>query len=117
MLQKCLTLLAILTAMTLSFCTTTKKSVSGDGAQSNKITYNNDIAPLLEQHCTPCHFPGGGKMKFLDTYKAAKDNIDNIIYKVGLPVGTDGFMPFKSAVALSDEQIQLLKGWRDSGMN
>jgi hypothetical protein len=117
MIKRVFYLLLLVLTMTLSFCTTTKKAASGDADHKVMYTYEADIAPLMVQHCTPCHFPGRGKMKFLDTHKAVKDNIDNIIYKVELPVGTDGFMPFKSAVALSEDQIKTLKGWRDSGMN
>ena len=117
MIKRIFYVLFISMTMTLSFCTTTKRAVSSDAADKGAITYVAYIAPLMEQHCSPCHFPDGGKLEFLDTYKAVKNNIDNIIYKVGLPVGADGFMPFKSKVALSDDQIQLLKDWRDSGMN
>jgi hypothetical protein len=116
MIKRIFYVLFISMAMTLSFCTTTRKAASSDTNEKGVVTYVTDIAPLMEQHCTPCHFPGGGKMKFLDTYKAVKDNIDNIIYKVGLSVGADGFMPFKSDVALSASQIEALKSWRDSGM-
>ena len=101
-------------AMTLSFCTTSKKAAA---TKSNDPTYAVDIAPLLQQNCAPCHFPNGGRMKFLDTQNAVKENIDHIIMRVSLPVGTKGFMPFKSDVALSESQIQLLKDWKESGMN
>jgi hypothetical protein len=116
MFQKIMLLLLLATTMTLSFCTTSKKAVSKAADDKTIYSYAGDIVPLIEAYCTPCHFPNGGKVKFLDTHKAVVDNIDNIIYKVELPVGTDGFMPFKSDVALSESQIQLLKDWKNSGM-
>ena len=117
MFKKTFFLFFIAMTMSLSFCTTAKKAASGGADKKVMYTYAEDIAPLMEQYCTPCHFPNGGRLKFLDTRKAVAENIDNIIYKVELPVGTDGFMPFKSEVPLSESQIQLLKYWRESGMN
>lgn len=116
MFQKIMLLLLIATTMTLSFCTTSKKATSGAADEKGVYSYANDIAPLIDAYCTPCHFPDGGKLKFLDTRKAVTDNIDNIIYKVQLPVGSDGFMPAGSERPLSASQIQLLKDWKDSGM-
>lgn len=112
MLQRFLCLLTVTAALTLSFCTTTKKAVSDDAMYS----YAEDIGPMIEHYCTPCHFPDGGKLKFLDTHKSIRKNIDDIIYRVSLPVGEDGFMPAGGEVALTDDQIQLLKDWRDEGM-
>ncbi len=118
MFQKTLMLMLIATTLTLSFCTSTKKAVSKDvtDVPESMISYTNEIAPLLDTYCTPCHFPGGGKLKFLDTRKAVADNIDDILYKVSLPVGSDGFMPAGSEVALSASQIQRLKDWKNGGM-
>ena len=118
MVKKLFCVWAIIMAMTLSFCTTTKKAGSGSNAEASMITYKEDVAPLLGQSCSPCHFPDGGKVKFLDTHNAVRENIDDIILRVQLPVGSEGFMPFKSKRdPLTAEQIQLLKDWRSSGMN
>jgi len=76
------------------------------------VSYVTDVAPILQERCTPCHYPGG-KKKFLDTYAAVSENIDDIIYRVELPVDADGFMPFKSKKApLSDSLIHVLKVWK-----
>lgn len=116
MFQKTMLLLIFATSMTLSFCTTSKKAVSGAAGDKAMYSYAGDIAPLIDAYCSPCHFPDGGKLKFLDTRKAVADNIDNILYKVQLPVGSDGFMPAGSESPLSPSQIQLLKDWKNSGM-
>ncbi len=118
MVKKFLCIWVVVMAMTLSFCTTTKKAASGPVAGDAMISYQDDIAPLLGQSCSPCHFPDGGKVKFLDTHGAVSKSIDDIIQRVELPVEADGFMPFKSKKdPLTADQIQLLKDWRSSGMN
>ena len=77
------------------------------------VTYSADVAPIIQERCTPCHFPESGKKKFLDTYAAARDNIDSILYRVQLPKDHPKFMPFKSKKEpLSDSLINVLKLWK-----
>lgn len=77
------------------------------------VTYAADVAPIIQDRCTPCHFPETGKKKFLDTYVAARDNIDSILYRVQLPKDHPKFMPFKSKKEpLSDSLINVLKLWK-----
>lgn len=77
------------------------------------VTYATDVAPIIQDRCTPCHFPETGKKKFLDTYVAARDNIDSILYRVQLPKDHPKFMPFKSKKEpLSDSLINVLKLWK-----
>ena len=83
----------------------------------NTVTYTKDIAPVMEQKCSPCHYPESGKKKFLDTYKATKNNIDDILNRVQLPTTDKYFMPFKSKKEpLTEEEIKLLKDWVTQGM-
>jgi len=102
----------------LQFCATSKKSVSGDKAMpAHVVSYSADVAPILQNRCTPCHFPDGGKKKFLDTYNAVRDNYDDIMYRVQLPQDSARFMPFKhKKPALSDSMILVLKTWKSDGM-
>ncbi len=102
--------------MTLSFCTTTKNAALSSGTNA-KYSYAEDVAPLIGKYCSPCHFPDDGNLKFLDTHKAVARNIDDIIYRVDLSPGQDNFMPAGADIGLSNTEIQLLKDWRDSGMN
>lgn len=81
------------------------------------VSYAKDVAPILIDRCTPCHFPDGGKKKFLDTYTAVSTNIDDIIYRIELPADSSKFMPFKSKKPpLSDSLIQVFKLWKETGM-
>jgi hypothetical protein len=81
------------------------------------LSWQKDISPVMQIHCSPCHFPETGKKKFLDTYTATRDNIDSILYRVQLPPDNPKFMPFKSKKEpLSDSLIQIFKLWKVQGM-
>jgi hypothetical protein len=98
-------LIAILTQ-----CSSSKK------ATAQKITYTNNIQPILVTKCTPCHFPDkGGRIKALNTYAAVKDEADEIIRRIELHPGEKGFMPFKHP-RLSEDTISVFKQWRDGGL-
>src|SRR5688572_31638954 len=64
----------------LPYCTTTKNA-AGKNMKEPAVTYTADVAPIIQDRCTPCHFPETGKKKFLDTYAAARDNIDSILVR------------------------------------
>jgi hypothetical protein len=103
----------------LQFCTTSRTAASGTPAKAEMATvsYERDVAPIIQGRCAPCHFPDGGKVKHLDTYGAAADNIDYILHRVQLPHDADGFMPFKSKKEpLDADQIKLLADWKAGGM-
>jgi hypothetical protein len=102
----------------LPYCTTTKKAMSDKSEPATPaLTYANDIAPMMQVRCTPCHYPDTGKKKFLDTYQAVHDNIDDIIRRVALAPDDPDFMPFKSKKEpLSDSLIQVLRLWKETGM-
>jgi hypothetical protein len=80
-----------------------------------KLTYENNLQPVIALNCSPCHFPAkGGNKKPFDSYDAARANIDSMIARIQLSPGQKGFMPFKKA-RLSDSTINLFKQWRDGG--
>lgn len=82
-----------------------------------KLSYADHIQPIMENSCTPCHYPEKGKKKLLNTYEATVETIDDIIYRIQLPTDSLEFMPFKSKkLPLSDVEIKIFKEWRDQGM-
>ncbi len=116
MKTKYLVLFLLLGCLALQFCATGKRSTA---AKMSKPVpgYAEDVAPVMKAHCSPCHFPDGGKKKFLDTYAAVRDNIDEIIYRVQLPRDSMRFMPFKGKKEpLSDSLIQVLREWKNTGL-
>jgi len=114
--KKNILLFTLISIIALPFCSTSKKAAGNKENEVPKVSYVTDVSPILQDRCAPCHFPGG-KRRFLDTYAAASGNIDEILYRVQLPVDSSGFMPFKSKKApLSDSLIQVIKLWKAQSM-
>lgn len=87
------------------------------GGVDSHVSYSDHIKPMLENSCTPCHYPEKGKKKLLNTYEAVAEDIDEIIYRVQLPSDSSEFMPYKSKkLPLSAVEIQVLKNWNDQGL-
>jgi uncharacterized repeat protein (TIGR01451 family) len=80
---------------------------------SAKVTYENDIKPLLVASCATCHTTG--YQKKWNVYSVAKANISNIINRVSRAKGTAGFMP-QGGEKLSDANIALLNQWVTDGL-
>jgi hypothetical protein len=81
------------------------------------VTWSKDVLPILKDRCTPCHFPAMGKKKILDTYDAAKTNIDDILLRIKVPVTDEKFMPFKSKKPpLNDSLINVFVLWKKQDM-
>jgi hypothetical protein len=81
-------------------------------------TYTENIKPIIENSCTPCHIPSkGGKVKNLDSYDSTKKYIGDMITRVQLDPSNPKFMPFKQKKpALTAAEIQTLKNWQLGGM-
>ena len=104
----------ITTVILFSNCHSAKKASAEK--MPPKITYQTSIQSLVVNNCSPCHIPSkGGNKKPLDTYDAAKANIDDMVKRIELNPTDKGFMPFKHA-KLSDSTIAVFKQWRDDGM-
>lgn len=94
-----------------SYCSSSKKA-----ANTAVVTYDVSILSVISDKCSPCHIPDkGGKIKPLNTYEAARAEIDDIIRRISLNPGEKGFMPFKHD-KLSDSTIALFKQWKDDGL-
>lgn len=84
------------------------------------ITFNKDIAPLVFEHCAPCHHPGGVGPFPLVSY-------DNVVKHASQIVAVTGrrYMPpwppqrgigdFAGNRSLSDVQIRLIADWVKQG--
>ena len=111
-MKKLFVLVLFSSFMILPFCSVSKKTVTNE----NDISYERDVAPIIADRCSPCHFPDKGKKKFLDTYGAVKNNIDDIIGRIQLDPSKLEFMPFKSKKEpLSDSLIQVIVQWKEEG--
>src|SRR5262245_23710690 len=93
---------------------------------SGDITFTKDIAPILQRSCQPCHRPDGVAPMPLVTYEEVRPWAREI--KVRTSMGPRaGVMPpwfvekdigiqkFKSDLSLTDEEIDLIAKWANSG--
>ena len=89
---------------------------------ANPVTYEKDIAPILQQNCVSCHRPGQiGPMPLL-TYQQARPWARSIKQQVVArnmpPWHIDkhvGIQKFKNDISLSDKQIATISKWVDDG--
>ena len=103
----------VITSILLSYCHSAKKAM----ASTPKLTYENNLLPVIIANCSPCHIPskGGNKTPF-DNYANVNKNIDEMIRRIQLNPTDKGFMPFKKTAMLSDSTIAVLKQWKADGL-
>jgi hypothetical protein len=85
------------------------------GAWDSSAQFDSTQKPLIVANCSPCHIPPKGFKKALDTYDAAKTNIDDMLTRINLNPGDRGFMPFKHP-KLSDSTINVFAQWKKDGL-
>lgn len=114
-MKKFTILFVIACVIALPFCTTSKKAVAN---KTTTVFYDTDVAPIIMNHCSPCHFPPQGQKLPLNSYTAVHENIDYILFRVQLPHDDPKFMPFKmKKEPLSDSLIAVIKLWKEEGMS
>lgn len=92
-------------------CGSSKKAAAAPVAT---VSYQKDIAPMMQNSCAPCHFPPDGKKEALNNYESVKKHIGVVIERVKLPQDDIKFMPFKSKKpALTDSMINVLVQWQN----
>lgn len=112
-MKKINTILALCTIVFFQYCTSSKKTSSATNPV--RVTYVADVQPTILANCSPCHIPPKGFKKALDTYDAAKANINDIIARINMNPGEKGFMPFKHS-KLSDSLINIFVKWNAAGL-
>jgi hypothetical protein len=111
-MKKILVLGLITSTLLLQFCNPAKK------AQATKVpvvTYAGNISTIMTANCTPCHFPPQGNKKPLNSYDAAKTNIDEILVRINKNPNEKGFMPMRHP-KLSDSTIKVFSQWKADGL-
>ena len=92
------------------FCSSSKKAAS-----ASKVTYANRVQPLIQANCSPCHIPPQGRAKALNTYDAAKANVDEILTRIKRNPEDKGFMPMRHP-KLADSTIAVFEKWKETGL-
>ena len=84
------------------------------------VTFNEHIAPIIHENCTPCHRPGETGPFSLITYKNVRKRAKMVKEVTGLrympPWPADrGYSNFIGERGLTKRQIALIAKWKDSG--
>jgi cytochrome c-type biogenesis protein CcmH/NrfG len=89
-------------------------------AQSNTVTFNKDIAPILWQNCATCHRPGQlgpfSLVSFEDARPRAREIVRAVTSHAMPPWKPEaGHGEFTGVRALTPSQIALIAQWVDQG--
>ena len=93
-------------------------------ASAQDVTYAGDVAHVLQENCVRCHHPGTAAPMALLTYEEVRrwgSRIKTAVENRMMPPGwyidrTVGIQDFKNDPSLSDQEIETIVAWVDSGM-
>ncbi|MBL4820830.1 MAG: hypothetical protein JKY98_07555, partial [Gammaproteobacteria bacterium] len=91
---------------------------------AKEVTYAGDVAAIVENNCVRCHRAGTAAPMVLDSYEQVKafgPLIKHSVQTRTMPPGwyidrTVGIQDFKNNPSLSDQEIETIANWVDSGM-
>lgn len=89
----------------------TYEEISDKTPIAEQVTYTKDVKPIIDANCVSCHSPGA---QALTNYNQVKNNIDNIIDRIGRPTGDPLKMP--QGGSLSPSQINIITKWKTDGL-
>ncbi len=84
--------------------------VSAPSCPANVPSYKNDIVPILQNACIPCHSPTGNAGYDESTYEQVYQQFGSILDQVSLCQ-----MPPLNGPVMSDTQRIALTGWLECG--
>jgi hypothetical protein len=92
------------------------------GASAKPVTFAKDVAPIFQAHCQECHHPGTAAPMSLVTYEETlpwAEKIKDRVATRNMPPWhldrTVGIQHFKNDTSLTDDQIETIVRWVDSG--
>ena len=93
-------------------------------ATAQEVTYAGDVAHILQENCVRCHRAGTAAPMVLETYEQVrpwapviKTAVENRMMPPGWYLDrTVGIQDFKNDPSLSDQEIETIVSWVDSGM-
>ncbi len=91
-----------------------------DVARGGPVTFNQQIAPLVREHCSTCHRPGEAAPFNLLTYEDTRSRarqIRDVASRRYMPPWkpAPGYGEFAGARRLSESDIDLIQRWVDQG--
>ena len=89
---------------------------------TQQVTFNRDVAPILQRSCQVCHRPGSIAPMSLLTYESARPwarAMKQQVLERSMPPWyidkTVGIQQFKADRSLSDQEIETIVAWVDAG--
>jgi len=97
-----------------------KHSVQADSVSNVPLTFSKDIAPIVFNHCAPCHHPGQSAPFSLLSYQDVKKRAQQIVEvtkKRFMPpwLPEPGYGDFAGQRTLTEEQILRIERWKAQG--
>ena len=96
-------------------------SIAGDAVKA-PVTFAKDVAPIFQAKCQECHHPGTVAPMSLVTYEETlpwAEKIKDRVTTRNMPPWhldrTVGIQKFKNDTSLTDDQIDTIVRWVDSG--
>lgn len=112
--------LLVLGAAVWISCAPPSQHRTNDVRLSGPVTFNRDVAPIVFQHCVPCHRPGQSAPFGLLDYKSVVKRASQIVELTrnrNMPpwLPEPGYGVFEDARSLSTEQIETFEEWLAAG--
>src|SRR3954466_15854007 len=110
-------LLAFISIATVAGCDRPRPKAAGP---AGGVTYYQNIAPIIEQHCATCHHPGDAApfnlISYEDVSKHARD-IAKVTKSRFMPpwLPEPGYGHFANERRLSDVEIETIGDWAANG--
>ena len=113
--------LTVAAALVLSGCSSPdRQAATNPEVRGPAPTFNKDIAPILFEHCAPCHRPGQAAPFALLDYQDVKERATKIVKMTKarrmppwLPEA--GFGEFVGERRLTDAQVATIERWTNEG--
>ena len=102
-------------------------AVAAQPATQQEVTFNRDVAPLMQRSCESCHRPNSIAPMSLQTYEEIRPWARNIKDKITRPDNDPDRMPpwfieknigiqnFKEDISLSPDEVATIAAWVDGG--
>jgi mono/diheme cytochrome c family protein len=97
-------------------------TMSAQATATKTVTFSKDVAPIFQAKCQSCHEPGSIAPMSLRSYAEVRPWVSSIRARVSTrqmpPWHIDrgiGVQKFKNDMSLTDEEIETIVNWVDSG--
>ncbi|OFW27024.1 MAG: hypothetical protein A3H97_09220 [Acidobacteria bacterium RIFCSPLOWO2_02_FULL_65_29] len=110
----------LLTVATLVGCRNSSTESTNGRPAPGPLTFNRDVAPIVFQHCAPCHRPGESAPFDLLTYEDVRQRARTIVSAVERRVMPPwlpkaGYGAFAAERRLAPQEIETFKVWVEQG--